>query len=60
MLDHEYVAFTGSTYSREYPIDETFYPNVYIGAVAFPRDGTSMRAYAVGYGEIIMDLADKK
>jgi uncharacterized protein YfaS (alpha-2-macroglobulin family) len=60
VIDHEYVTFTGSTYSRDYTIDESFYPNVYIGAVAFPRDGTSTRAYAVGYGEIIMDLSDKK
>ncbi len=47
VIDHEYVAFTGSTYSRSYTIDESFYPNVYIGAVAFPRDGTSTRLYAV-------------
>ncbi len=45
---------------RDYLIDDGFYPNVYIGAIAFPRGGLSARGYAVGYGEIIMDLSDKK
>jgi uncharacterized protein YfaS (alpha-2-macroglobulin family) len=60
VIDHEYINFTGSTYSRDYTIDESFYPNVYIGVVAFPKNGTSTRAYAVWYGEIIMDLSEKK
>ena len=60
IIDHEYVAYSGSTYTRDYPIDDSFYPNVYIGAIAFPRGGLSGRGYAVGYGEIIMDLSDKK
>ena len=47
VIDHEYITFTGSTYSREYKIDESFYPNVYIGAIAFPKNGTSARSYAV-------------
>lgn len=60
VLDYEYIAFSGSTYSRDYQIDESFYPNVYIGAVAFPKEGTSERGYAVGYSEIIMDMTEKK
>ena len=37
-------------------------PNVYIGVVAL-HPGTSnqkSRSYAVGYGEIVTDIADKK
>ncbi|MBC7503547.1 hypothetical protein H7169_01120 [Candidatus Gracilibacteria bacterium] len=60
VIDHEYILFTGSTYVRDYTIDDTFYPNVYIGAIAFPRGGPTDKAYAVGYGEIIMDITDKK
>lgn len=60
VIDHEYVIFTGSTYSRDYLINESFYPNVYIGAIAFPKDGTSDKWYAVGYSEIIMDMTEKK
>lgn len=60
VIDHEYIAYTGSNYTWDYQIDESFYPNVYIGVVAFPKWGTSERGYAVGYGEIIMDLSDKK
>jgi alpha-2-macroglobulin len=60
VLEHEYVAYTGSNYTRDYQIDDSFYPNLYIGVVAFPRWGTSDRWYAVGYGEIIMDLSEKK
>ncbi len=52
---------TGNTLLREYIIDDTFYPNVYIGVVAFaPQYTSGNRNYAVGYGEIITDLADKK
>lgn len=36
VIDHEYVAYSGSTYTRDYTINESFYPNVYIGVVAFP------------------------
>lgn len=60
VIDHEYVAFSGSTYSRDYQINDSFYPNVYIGAIAFPKDGTSDKWYAVGYSEIIMDMTEKK
>ncbi len=60
VIDHEYVAYSGSTYTRNYSIDDSFYPNVYIGAIAFPRGGLTDRGYAVGYGEIIMDLSGKK
>jgi uncharacterized protein YfaS (alpha-2-macroglobulin family) len=37
VINHEYVEFSGSTYTRDYKIDESFYPNVYIGVVAFPK-----------------------
>ncbi len=61
VLEHEYITYTGSNYTRDYVIDDSFYPNVYIGVVAFPRWSTgSDRGYAVWYGEIIMDLSDKK
>ncbi len=60
VIDHEYVAYSWSTYSRDYIIDESFYPNVYIGAIAFPNGGTNDKGYAVGYSEIIMDLTSKK
>ena len=60
ILDHEYIAFSGSSYTREYTVDESFYPNVYLGVVAFPKDKTSDRSYGVGYSEIVMDITDKK
>ena len=60
VIDHEYVAYSGSTYTRNYTIDESFYPNVYIGVVAFPSGGWGDKGYAVGYSEIIMDLSGKK
>ncbi|MFZ2255942.1 MAG: hypothetical protein WAW59_02040 [Patescibacteria group bacterium] len=42
-------------------VDDSFYPNVYIGAVAFASGYThGARNYAVGYGEIVTDLSDKK
>ena len=45
---------TGKTLIREYTVDESFFPNVYIGAVAFPDDSAfGKRNYAVGYGEIV-------
>ncbi|NRH21094.1 hypothetical protein HOO68_03555 [Candidatus Gracilibacteria bacterium] len=60
IIDHEYVTFSGSTYARDYQINDSFYPNVYIGAIAFPKDGSSEKGYAVGYSEIIMDMTEKK
>jgi uncharacterized protein YfaS (alpha-2-macroglobulin family) len=61
VIDHEYIAFSGSTYTRDYLIDESFYPNVYIGAIAIPNGGKiGDKGYAVGYSEIIMDLTNKK
>lgn len=42
-------------------IDESYYPNLYIGAIASPAPTqTGGLTYAVGYGEIVMDLTDKK
>ena len=36
-------------------------PNAYIGVVAFaPNALSGSRSYAVGYGEIVVDIADKK
>lgn len=61
VLDHEYLAMTGNTIVREYPIDDSYYPNVYIGAIAYASGYThGARNYAVGYGEIVMDISDKK
>jgi uncharacterized protein YfaS (alpha-2-macroglobulin family) len=61
VLDYEYVKLTGNTLTREYTIDDTFYPNLYIGAVAYASGYThGARNYAVGYGEIVTDLSDKK
>lgn len=61
MIDHEYVAVEGNTLLREYTIDDTMVPNIYIGAVAFaPGAPYGSRSYAVGYGEIVTDLSDKK
>ena len=60
IINHEYIPFTWSTYTRDYSIDESFYPNVYIGVVAFPKGGIWNRGYAVWYSEIIMDISEKK
>lgn len=61
MIEHEYLELTGSSIMREYRVDDTFAPNVYIGAVAYPKEYVpNGRNYAVGYGEIVTDLADKK
>ena len=63
VIDREYLYLSGNTLTREYPIDDTMRPNAYIGVVAL-RPGTtdqwSNRTYAVGYGEIVTDIADKK
>lgn len=61
VIDHEYIPMTGNTYVREYTIDESSVPNVYIWVVAFPPSALyGERSYAVGYGEIVTDLSDKK
>ncbi len=60
VIDHEYIAYSGSTYIRNYTIDDSFYPNVYIGVIAFPKGWLGGKGYAVGYSEIIMDLSSKK
>jgi uncharacterized protein YfaS (alpha-2-macroglobulin family) len=61
VMDHEYIKMTGNTLVREYTVDDSFVPNLYIGAVAFPPGyQAGKRNYAVGYGEIVIDLSDKK
>jgi uncharacterized protein YfaS (alpha-2-macroglobulin family) len=60
VIASEYIAFTGSTYTKNYTIDESFYPNTYIGVVAFPTGTWSEKLYSVGYSEIVMDMTDKK
>jgi uncharacterized protein YfaS (alpha-2-macroglobulin family) len=47
---------------REYTIDDTMMPNMYIGVVALHKKDAnpSARTYAVGYGEIVTDITDKK
>jgi uncharacterized protein YfaS (alpha-2-macroglobulin family) len=61
VIDYEYATLTGNTLVRDYLVDDTAVPNVYIGAVAFaPTSYSGGRMYAVGYGEIVTDLNDKK
>jgi uncharacterized protein YfaS (alpha-2-macroglobulin family) len=61
VIQHEYVALSGSTLLREYIVDDTMIPNIYIGVIAFSNANTpGARNYAVGYGEIITDVSDKK
>ncbi len=61
VIDKEYVYLTGNTLTREIPIDDTIMPNAYIGVVALNANPTgNSRSYAVWYGEIITDIADKK
>lgn len=60
VIDGKYIPLDGSTYMHEYVVDESFYPNVYIWAIAFSKDTKKSPHYAVWYGEIIMDLWDKK
>jgi len=61
VIDHEYVASSGSTLIREYTVDDTMVPNLYIWVVAFPPSNKPLQKnYSVGYGEIVTDMADKK
>jgi uncharacterized protein YfaS (alpha-2-macroglobulin family) len=61
VIDSEYVPIEWNTMIREYDIDETSVPNIYIWAVAFNSSiWTWARSYAVWYGEIVTDLADKR
>lgn len=61
VLDYEYIKMTGNTLVKEYTVDDSFAPNLYIGAVAFPGGyQAGKRNYAVGYGEMVVDLSDKK
>jgi alpha-2-macroglobulin len=62
VIDREYTYLSGNTLTREYTIDDTMIPNAYIGVVALRptvKDEKS-RTYAVWYGEIVTDIADKK
>jgi uncharacterized protein YfaS (alpha-2-macroglobulin family) len=61
VIDYEYTSLSGNTLVREYLVDDTAVPNVYIGAVAFaPASYSGGRMYAVWYGELVADLNDKK
>lgn len=61
MIDYEYTPIQGNSVVREYTVDDTSMPNVYIGVVAFPGNSShGTRSYAVGYGEIVTDMTDKK
>lgn len=62
VIDSEYVYLSGNTLLKEYRIDDSMVPNAYIGVVALrPLSNPWItRTYAVWYGEIITDLADKK
>ena len=62
VIDREYTYLTGNTLIREYAIDDTIRPNAYIGVVALHpgQKDQKARTYAVGYGEIVTDIADKK
>ena len=62
VIDREYTYLTGNTLIREYSIDDTMRPNAYIGVVALhpEQKDHKARTYAVGYGEIVTEIADKK
>lgn len=61
VIGSEYLPIEGNTMIREYKIDDASFPNMYIGAIAYNSATSSgARTYAVGYGEIITDLKDKK
>lgn len=61
VIDYEYTPIQGNSVVREYTVDDTSMPNVYIGVVAFPGNSShGMRSYAVGYWEIVTDMTDKK
>ncbi len=61
VIESEYLPIEGNTMIREYLIDESSVPNIYIWAVAFNRLAwTGSRTYAVWYGEIVTDLLDKR
>jgi uncharacterized protein YfaS (alpha-2-macroglobulin family) len=46
---------------KEYLVDDSLMPNAYIGVVAFRKnEAKDGRSYAVGYGEIITDLSEKR
>lgn len=60
-MKHEYFTLSGNTFTREYKVDDTMIPNAYIGVTALnPSSPDSKRSYAVGYGEIVSDYAEKK
>jgi uncharacterized protein YfaS (alpha-2-macroglobulin family) len=62
VIDREYTYLSGNTLTREYTIDDSMIPNAYIGVVALHPESknSKSRTYAVWYGEIITDIADKK
>jgi uncharacterized protein YfaS (alpha-2-macroglobulin family) len=63
VIDREYLYLSGNTLTREYRIDDTFLPNAYIWVVALKPGVSSSdasRSYAVWYGEIVTDIAEKK
>lgn len=62
VFDKEYFYLSGNTFTREIKVDDTMMPNAYIGVVALhPGTGSeNTRSYAVGYGEIVTNISDKK
>jgi len=61
VIESEYIKLEGTTYLKEYTVDDTFVPNVYIGAVAYPDEKDArQKRYSVGYSEIVTDMKDKK
>lgn len=54
------MTFSGGTYQQSYTIDDTFFPNSHISAIAFPDQSyTGSRLYSIGYGDINADMLEK-
>jgi alpha-2-macroglobulin len=62
VVHREYTYLSGNSLTREWKIDDTMIPNAYVGVVALRpwSSGSETKSYAVWYGEIITDIADKK
>lgn len=62
VITKEYLYLSGNTLMREYKVDDSMMPNSYIWVVALrPSTGRDEgRTYAVGYGEIVTDISEKK
>jgi len=57
VVDKKLIEIEGNNYLLEIDVDDTFVPNAYISVIAFEKGGED---YKVGYGEIIVDMSEKK